>query len=75
MNSPSQIIANDILQKKTLILYHQQNIKLIEDQIKNLKKKLFNSCQHNWVIDDEDRSCHSTWICSHCKLYKNPNYN
>ena len=75
MNPESQIISNTILQKKTEILYFEKNIKLLADQIRNLKKELFNTCKHNWIKDYEDRSCHSSWICEHCKLYKNPNYN
>ena len=42
MNTESQIISNTILQKKNEILYFEQNIKLITNQIKNLKKELFN---------------------------------
>ena len=75
MNPESQIISNIILQKKNEILYFEKNIKLLADQIRNLKKELFNTCKHNWIKDYEDRSCHSSWICEHCKLYKNPNYN
>lgn len=75
MNPESQIISNTILQKANEILYFEKNIKLLADQIRNLKKELFNTCNHNWVKDYEDRSCHSSWICKHCKLYKNPNYN
>ena len=75
MNPESQIISNTILQKKNEILYFEKNIKLLADQIRNLKKELFNTCKHNWIKDYEDRSCHSSWICKHCKLYKNPNYN
>ena len=75
MNPESQIISNTILQKKNEILYFEKNIKLLADQIRTLKKELFNTCKHNWIKDYEDRSCHSSWICEHCKLYKNPNYN
>jgi len=75
MNPESQIISNTILQKANEILYFEKNIKLLADQIRNLKKELFKTCNHNWVKDYEDRSCHSSWICKHCKLYKNPNYN
>lgn len=75
MNPQSQIISNTILQKRNDILYFEQNIKLVEEQLKKLKKKLFQTCNHNWVKDCEDRSCHSSWVCKLCKLYKNPNYN
>jgi len=75
MNPESQIILNDILKKKNDILYFEQNIKLVEEQVKKLKKELFQTCQHNWVKDWVDRSCHSSWMCKYCKLYKNPNYN
>ena len=75
MNPESQIISNTILQKANEILYFEKNIKLLSDQIRNLKKELFKTCKHNWIKDYEDRSCHSSWICEHCKLYKNPNYN
>ena len=75
MNPESQNISNTILQKKNEILYFEKNIKLLTDQIRNLKKELFNTCKHNWIKDWEDRSCHSSWICEHCRLYRNPNYN
>ena len=75
MNPQSQIISNTILEKKTQIIYYEKNIKLVEEQIKKLKKELFQKCNHNWVKDCDDRSSHSSWMCEHCKLYKNPNYN
>ena len=75
MNPESQIISNTILQKKAKLIYYEKNIKLIEEEIKKLKKELFIKCQHNWIKDCDDRSCHSSWICEYCKLYKNPNYN
>ena len=43
MNPESQIISNIILQKKNEILYFEKNIKLLADQIRNLKKELFNT--------------------------------
>jgi hypothetical protein len=75
LNPQSQIISNTILQKRNKVLNYEQNIKLIEEQIIKLKKDLFQTCKHNWVRDWDDRSCHSSWVCEHCKLYKNPNYN
>ena len=75
MNPQSQIISNTILEKKGLLLYYQQNIKLVEKDIINLKKKLFSTCEHDWIKDYDDIESHCSWICKHSKLYKNPNYN
>ena len=38
MNPESQIISNTISQKKNYILYFEQNIKLVEEQIKKFTK-------------------------------------
>lgn len=75
MNNKSQIISNSILQKREEIRCYEQNIKLVEEKINKLKQELFQTCQHSWEKDWDDRSCHSSWVCKYCKLYKNPNYN
>ena len=40
-----------------------------------VKKMLYNKCEHEWVRDWDDRGSRSSWICKHCDLYRNPNYN
>ena len=47
----------------------------LKREISNLKKILYNECQHDWVRDWDDRDSRSSWICKHCDLYRNPNYN
>lgn len=75
MNPKSQIISNTILQKKTEIIYYQKSIKSVEKQIIKLKKELFSICNHEWIKDYDDIDSHCSWICKHCKLYKNTHYN
>ena len=47
----------------------------LKQEISGLKKILYNKCEHEWVRDWDDRDSRSSWICKHCDLYRNPNYN
>ena len=75
MNKKSLEISNQINLKNNDIYKKELEIKTLKQEITQLKKKLFNTCEHEWERDWDDRSCHSTWLCKHCKLYRNPNYN
>jgi hypothetical protein len=75
MNELTLELSNQINIKRSNIHEKQKEIDTLNQEIAQLKKKLFNSCTHEWTIDTDDRSCRSTWICKHCKLYRNPSYN
>ena len=68
-------LSNQINIKYSNIHEKQKEIDMLKQQITQLKKDLFTTCSHDWVLDCEDRSCHSSWVCKYCKLYRNPNYN
>jgi hypothetical protein len=41
-----------------------------------LTKKLFKTCQHEWIYDENanfDDKC--KYICRYCRLYRNPHWN
>jgi len=75
MNQSSLELSNQINIKYSNIHHKEEEIVMLKQEITQLKKKLFNTCEHEWERDWEDRSCHSTWLCKHCKLYRNHNYN
>ena len=46
--------------------------RLIEFELRELKKKLFYTCEHDWVRDwDAPFDCHSKWMCGKCKMSRN----
>ena len=54
----------------------EAHIVSLKKEITTTNKKIFSTCNHNWVRDwDASFDCHCKRICSICKLYPNPNYN
>ena len=72
--NPSQLIKDIKLTYKSMY-QKMHEIDHLKKEISGLKKMLYNKCEHEWVRDWDDRGSRSSWICKHCDLYKNPNYN
>ena len=53
-------------QNKLYELYREKEN--IEQNIRDMKKKLYYTCKHDWVRDWEDRDERSKWICQKCKM-------
>ena len=54
----------------------EARIKSLKVEISDTNKKIFSTCNHNWVRDwDAPFDSHCKRICSICKLYANPHYN
>ena len=53
-------------QNKLYELYRKKEN--IEGNIRNMKKKLYYTCKHDWVRDWDDRDERSKWICTKCKM-------
>ena len=53
-------------QNKLYELYRKKEN--IERNIRDMKKKLYYTCNHDWVRDWEDRDERSKWICTKCKM-------
>lgn len=78
MESSSQV--NQLIEHKNntyqKIYDMERQILKLKDEISSTNKKIFSTCNHNWVRDwDASFDCHCKRICSICKLYPNPNYN
>ena len=78
MDSSSQV--NQLIEHKNntyqKIYDMERQILKLKDEISSTNKKIFSTCNHNWVRDwDASFDCHCKRICSICKLYPNPNYN
>ena len=78
MESSSQV--NQLIEHKNntyqKIYDMERQIQKLKDEISSTNKKIFSTCNHNWVRDwDASFDCHCKRICSICKLYPNPNYN
>ena len=78
MDSSSQV--NQLIEHKNntyqKIYDMERQIQKLKDEISSTNKKIFSTCNHNWVRDwDASFDCHCKRICSICKLYLNPNYN
>mgnify|MGYP006451000871 FL=1 len=65
-------IVNKISNKNKEIYKSYQNINKLELDIRNLKKELYNKCQHNWTRDwDEQSDSHCKWKCKLCGINRN----
>ncbi len=42
--------------------------------VKDLKKDLYNFCDHEWIRDWGDRDSRSRWECKNCGLSRHVNY-
>lgn len=76
MNSESIEIYNKILINKQHICDANELIYKYQKYNKELTKKLFSTCQHEWIYDEcanFDDKC--KYICKFCRLYRNPHYN
>ena len=59
-------------EQKLYDLYRMKDI--YERNLRDMKKKLYQTCEHEWVRDWEDRDERSRWICSKCKLQRHAYY-
>ena len=59
-------------QNKLYELYRKKEN--IERNIRDMKKKLYYTCKHDWVRDWEDRDERSRWICTKCKMPRTAYY-
>ena len=58
------------------IYARSKSIKSLKVKLAIRIKKIFSTCNHNWVRDwDAPFDSHCKRICSICKLYANPHYN
>lgn len=72
----TQDIIDTIELKFDTLHGYYSNIETLRDEIKELKKKLFDICEHIWVKDwDEPSDSRCKWKCETCKLCRNPHYN
>ena len=76
MNKNATKIYNKIIENNQRICDANKLIYKCKENNKELRKKLFASCDHEWIYDEwanfDDRC---KYICKHCRLYKNPHYN
>tara|TARA_B100002019_G_scaffold177637_1_gene153376 strand:+ start:293 stop:520 length:228 start_codon:yes stop_codon:yes gene_type:complete len=75
MNENASQLIKDIKLKYKSMYQKMHEIDDLKKEISDLKKVLYNKCTHEWVRDWDDRDARSSWICKHCDLYRNPNYN
>ena len=75
MNENASQLIKDIKLKYKSMYQKMHEIDDLKQEISDLKKILYNECKHDWVRDWDDRDSRSSWICKHCDLYRNPNYN
>jgi len=75
MNNESIIITGIINDKWREIYKYEEIIKNLRNEIKTNKKKLFNTCKHEWVFDfAEPFDSRCKYKCKFCNLPKNPHY-
>jgi len=75
MNTEVRQLFDTIAEKKELLCVFSHKITLLEEEINEMKKMLYISCEHECERDWEDRDERSRWICKHCKLSRNPYHN
>ena len=75
MNEESSIIAETINQQWREIYKCEEIIRNLKNEIKQNKKKLFKTCQHEWEFDfAEPFDSRCKYKCKFCNLPKNPRY-
>lgn len=62
--------------KKTQMFEYEQRIKNIKKDIREIEKKIYKKCEHNW---ERDYSCIGLYtkpetVCTKCNLYKDYYY-
>lgn len=76
MNSESVELYNKILLNNENIIKANNKIYKYKKENRELTKKLFSTCNHEWIYDEcanfDDRS---KYICKFCRLNRNPHYN
>jgi len=62
-----------IFNKRQEIFQKQREIIVLKDDIRDLKNKMFSSCNHKWIKEKEDDGPYSKsyQFCSICKMYRN----
>jgi hypothetical protein len=69
-------ILKNIELKTETIHKHYSDIETLKNEIKKLKKNLFDTCEHVWIKDwEEPTDSRCKWKCETCNLSRNPNYN
>jgi len=63
--------VSDLLEKIRNLEENKKKFNLeIDKQIINLEKKIFELCNHDWIIDRSNAGEHTEYICSICFQYK-----
>ena len=60
-----------VLEEEHNKLYVLQNqLKIQESVINSLKQKIYNTCEHKWIIDSSSTNEHTEYICAECNFTK-----
>jgi len=75
-NDNSASIIKDIKLKYKIMYKKMKEIEQIKEEISELKKILYITCDHDWIRDEwEPFDSICKWKCKHCDLSRNPNCN
>lgn len=53
----------------------KQIISTLQQKIKQVEEIIYFKCNHYWILDRANVGEHTEYICTHCNLYKNDNFN
>tara|TARA_B100000795_G_scaffold260688_1_gene236795 strand:- start:3348 stop:3596 length:249 start_codon:yes stop_codon:yes gene_type:complete len=56
------------IEKQELISKKEIEIHNLENDLEILNKKIFKTCNHKWVVDEENSYMHTRRHCEKCKL-------
>jgi hypothetical protein len=64
------------LDKQRKMYDYERRIKKIKEDIRDLEKKIYNKCDHNWERDYSYAGLYTKaeTVCTKCNLYKDYNY-
>jgi len=63
-----EILIKTKIEKRELISKKEIEIYKLENDLEILNKEIFKSCEHKWVVDEENSYMHTRKHCEKCKL-------
>lgn len=67
--------SNNIEHLKKQLVAEQEHLECVKKQLKNsentinyLRQMIYNSCEHEWVVDSSSYNEHTEYICNKCTV-------
>jgi hypothetical protein len=75
LNMTDRHNSNNVEHLKKQLVAEQEHLDIVKKQLKNsentinyLKQMIYNSCNHEWVVDSSNYNEHTEYICKNCNF-------